>query len=115
MDAQRRDTPGTRVLAAGDHFVAPALFETALRDEPAHFRDDAFDGTRTMPPAHLRDDTETARVVAPLGDFCVRGVRRREPHARRVPVGDVNRFARDEVEGLPFVVQEHVGFRVGDW
>src|SRR5436305_2064559 len=33
MDAQRRDAPGTRVLAAGDHFVAPALFETALRDE----------------------------------------------------------------------------------
>jgi hypothetical protein len=50
-----------------------------------------------MPAAHLRDDTETARVVASFGDFQIDAVGWRETKARGVPIRNVSWLRRDEV------------------
>ncbi len=76
----------------------------AFGNEMAHLGDHGVNRPAAMPPAHLRDHAERTRVIAPLGDLGESGVRRGEPEARRVVVGNVNRLARHEVERLPYVI-----------
>ena len=81
------DTAGRIHLLPRAGFLLPqvhAVVGCVLRDEidllyafgheRANFRHDAFDRPRTMPPAHLRDHAERARMIAALGDFRERGV-----------------------------------------
>ena len=84
----------------------------ALGDERTDFRDDALDGARAVFAAHLRDDAKAARMIAAFGDLRESGVRWGEAEARGVEIGDVNRFAGDEVERLPRGVGE--GLVIGD-
>ena len=72
-------------------------FLYAFRDKAANLREDGGRRTTAMPAAHLRDDTETARVVAPFGDFQVDAVGWRETKARSIPIRNVGRFRRNEV------------------
>ena len=43
-----------------------------------------------MFPPHLRDDAETARVIATFGNFYIDGMRRRESKARSVIVRNIS-------------------------
>ena len=76
-------------------------FLYSFADERADLSDDAFDGAAAMPAAHLRDDAESARVIAALGDLDVRGMRRGETETRGVVIGNVRGGCRDKIEVQP--------------
>ena len=85
-----------RVLADEINFLH------ALRDERAHFRENRGRRAAAMASAHLRNDAETARMIAAFRDFQIRAVRWRETEARRVVIRDVSWAARDEIERIGF-------------
>ncbi len=81
-----------------------------LRYQVPHLGFDGRDRPAPVPAAHLRDDAETAGVIATFGDLDVSVVRRRQPKTRRVPLRHVARLRRDQIQGrgppLPATPQE---------
>ena len=96
---------------AGSRFLLPEIhaevsgvltdqveFFCPLFNQGARFRHDRPDGPAAVASAHLWDHAEAARMVAALGNLQVDRVAGCELEARGVVVGNVARFARDQVE-----------------
>src|SRR5205085_1668576 len=64
-------------------------FAHAFRDQPANLRQHRVHPSAAMFPPHLRDNTETARVIATLGDFYVCRMRRCESKTRGVVIRNI--------------------------
>src|SRR6266487_4486576 len=86
---------GSRFLRPQVHSVIRCILTDqidlahALADELPNLRENRFRGPAAVSSAHLRDHTETARVIAPFGDFYISRVRWRKPEARCVVIGNV--------------------------
>src|SRR6266567_3836408 len=86
---------GSRSLRPQVHSVIRCILtdqidlERALADELPNLSENRFKGPAAVSSAHLRDHTETARVIAPFRDFYISRVPRRKSEARRVVIGNV--------------------------